>query len=292
MAFDDGDPPAVDADIVARRVGLRAKLAHGYTIHRDAPVQHQALGCAPGRDAGLGQDLLQTFQRVANVNLGTAVMRPLIIAIDGPSGAGKGTVARAVARELGYRHIDSGAMYRAVGWKALGVGQELDEDVVVGLAQHSAIELTPVHVTIDGEDVTRAIRTPEIDRAAAAVARIPKVRAALVARQRSLGQDGAIVMEGRDIGTVVFPDADVKIYLDASPEERARRRASDPAHTGGPAAVSEVVTLLAERDEIDRTRAASPLYAASDAHVIDTTGKSIDEVVREVLDVVNQSLSR
>ena len=107
--------------------------------------------------------------------------------------------------------------------------------------------------------MTRAIRTPEIDRAAAAVARLPGVRAVLVERQRQLGAGGGIVMEGRDIGTVVFPDADVKIYLDASPEERARRRASDPAHTGVPAAVAEVATLLTERDELDRTRTASPL---------------------------------
>jgi len=213
-------------------------------------------------------------------------MRPLIIAIDGPSGAGKGTVARAVASELGYRHIDSGAMYRAVGWKAIKAGQDFDEDAVARLAEQSAIEVTPIRVTIDGEDVTRAIRTPEIDRASAAVARLPKVRSVLVARQRALGAGGSIVMEGRDIGTVVFPNADVKIYLDASTEERARRRANDPAHTGGPAAVSEVATLITERDEIDRTRAASPLYAAVDATLIDTTGKSVDDVVREVLGVI------
>ena len=108
----------------------------------------------------------------------------------------------------------------------------------------------------------------------------------LVERQRRLGAGGAMVMEGRDIGTVVFPHADVKIYLDASPEERARRRAADPAHTGGPSAVSEVATLLTERDQIDRTRIASPLYAAADAIVVDTTGKAIEEVVREVLDVI------
>ena len=130
--------------------------------------------------------------------------------------------------------------------------------------------------SIDGVDVTRAIRTPEIDRAAAAVARLPRVRAVLVARQRAMGADGGIVMEGRDIGTVVFPGADVKIYLDASPEERARRRALDPAHSGGPTAVAEVATALTARDELDRTRAASPLYAAPDASVIDTTGKPVD----------------
>src|SRR5713101_3468686 len=190
-------------------------------------------------------------------------MKSLTIAIDGPSGAGKGTVARAIAADLGYRHIDSGAMYRAVGWKAVREGVPLDEeDAVAALATASHIEMTPTRVTIDALDVTRAIRTPEIDRAAAAVARLPGVRAVLVDRQRQLGAEGAIVMEGRDIGTVVFPRADVKIYLDAAPDERARRRATDPAHSGGPAAVSEVATLLTERDRIDSTRATSPLYAA------------------------------
>jgi len=134
--------------------------------------------------------------------------------------------------------------------------------------------------------VTRAIRTPEIDRAAAGVARLPRVRSVLVEQQRQMGTHGAIVMEGRDIGTVVFPDADVKVYLDASPEERARRRASDPAHTGVPAAVSAVATLLTQRDEIDRTRTASPLYAAQDALVVDTTGKDVETVVKELLTLV------
>jgi cytidylate kinase len=216
-------------------------------------------------------------------------MRPLIIAIDGPSGAGKGTIARALARELGYRHIDSGAMYRAVGWKAIRDGVPLDDDVAVtALAARSRIEVASNLVTIDDADVTRAIRTPDIDRAAAAVARLPGVRGVLVDRQRQLGAGGGIVMEGRDIGTVVFPTADVKIYLDASPEERARRRAVDPAHTGVPAAVSDVATLLTQRDEQDRTRTASPLLAAKDAVILDTTGKSVDEVVRQVLGVVKE----
>jgi CMP/dCMP kinase len=214
-------------------------------------------------------------------------MSALIIAIDGPSGAGKGTVARAVASELGYRHIDSGAMYRAVGWKALRGGVPLEKEAeVAALAEQSHIEVSSARVRIDGHDVTRAIRTPKIDRAATAVARLPRVRAILVDRQRRMGTGGGIVMEGRDIGTVVFPNADVKVYLDASPEERARRRAIDPAHTGGPAAVSDVATLLTQRDEIDRTRKASPLYAAADAVIVDTTDKNVDEVVREVLEVI------
>jgi CMP/dCMP kinase len=216
-----------------------------------------------------------------------AFMSALIIAIDGPSGAGKGTVARAVAARLGYRHVDSGAMYRAVGWKALENGVPLDdEEAVARIAQQSPIEVVAGVVTIDDVDVTRAIRTPEIDRAAAAVARLASVRSALVIRQRNIGRNGGIVMEGRDIGTVVFPAADVKIYLDASPEERARRRALDPAHTGGPRAVADVATALTARDQLDRTRAASPLYAAPDAIVIDTTEKPVAQVVDEVLRVV------
>jgi cytidylate kinase len=145
-------------------------------------------------------------------------------------------------------------------------------------------------VTIDGLDVTREIRTPAIDRAAAAVARLSTVREVLVRRQRALGKDASVVMEGRDIGTVVFPHADVKVYLDASADERARRRAADPAHTGVPAAVSEVATLLTERDRLDSTRAASPLYAAADAVRVDTTGKSIEAVVAEVMAVVRARL--
>lgn len=220
-----------------------------------------------------------------------ASTKKLIVAIDGPSGAGKGTVARAIATELGYRHVDSGAMYRAIGWKALREHLPLDdEDAVTQLADRSRLDITGTHIVVDGIDVTREIRTPAIDRAATSVARLPSVRAILVKRQREMAADGGIVMEGRDIGTVVFPEADVKIYLDASADERARRRASDPAHTGVPATVADVATLLSQRDEIDRTRAASPLYAAPDAIVIDTTGKPVNLVVREVMTVIGRKL--
>jgi cytidylate kinase len=144
-------------------------------------------------------------------------------------------------------------------------------------------------VLIDGDEVTRAIRTPEIDRAATLVARLPAVRRILVSRQRDMGAGGAIVMEGRDIGTVVFPNADVKIYLDASPEERAKRRASDPAHAASSSrGLTEVATALAERDRNDSTRADSPLARASDAILIETTGQPIEAVVERVMEVVHQ----
>jgi cytidylate kinase len=218
-------------------------------------------------------------------------MRRLTIAIDGPSGAGKGTVARALAAELGYRHVDSGAMYRAIGWKAVHQQVPLDDEAAVaGLAQRAVIDITAARVVIDDVDVTREIRTPQIDKAAASVARLPRVRGILVEQQREMGRQGGIVMEGRDIGTVVFPSADVKVYLDASADERARRRAADPAHSGVSANVSEVATLLTERDRQDSTRLTSPLYAAPDAVVIDTTGKPVEAVVREVMGIVKRRL--
>jgi len=214
-------------------------------------------------------------------------MRPLVIAIDGPSGAGKGTVARAVAAALGYRHVDSGAMYRAVGWKALRDGVPLDDEAAVAaLAAASRIGITDERVAIDDVDVTRAIRTPEIDRAAAAVARLPRVRAILVERQRAMGSGGGVVMEGRDIGTVVFPNADLKVYLDASAEERARRRLNDPAHSGGQAGQAAVAASIEARDRSDTTRTASPLTMAADAVLIDTTGIPISKVVERVMALV------
>ena len=213
------------------------------------------------------------------------------VAIDGPSGAGKGTVARAVARALAYRYVDTGAMYRAVAWKALrdGVGVE-DEAAVEPIAARASFDLDGGRVVIDGHDVTRRIRTPDIDVAAAAVARLPRVRKALVARQRELARRGDVVMEGRDIGTAVLPDAAVKIYLDASPEERAARRAGDPAHVLSGAALGEVADALAARDRVDRTRDASPLVQAPDAIAVDTTGVAVDEVVGHVLALVRAGL--
>jgi cytidylate kinase len=212
---------------------------------------------------------------------------PIIIAIDGPSGSGKGTLARRLAQALGYRHVDTGAMYRAVAWRAHQMGHALDaEDALAELAATAVLAQDEGRITIDGHDVTRAIRTPDIDQSAARVARLPRVRAALVARQRALGAHGGVVMEGRDIGTVVFPEAQVKVYLDASAEERARRRALDVAHTGGRTGLGDVQTAMAARDQSDTTRTVAPLQAAPDAVYVDTTGVSAEDVFERVLALV------
>jgi len=188
----------------------------------------------------------------------------VIVAIDGPAGAGKSTVARAVARALGFTYLDSGAMYRAA---ALSGRDDLDAlRIEVG-----------ERVLLDGEDVTEAIRTPEVSAAASQIASRPEVRAALVAKQRELLGRGDWVAEGRDIGTVVAPDAELKVYLTATPEERARRRA---AELGLP--LEQVLADVAARDERDRTREHSPLKVADDAVEVDTTGLSVDEVVERI----------
>jgi cytidylate kinase len=216
-----------------------------------------------------------------------------VIAIDGPSGVGKGTVARALAAALGYRHVDTGAMYRAVAWRAQQVGVDLDdEESVLGVARAAALDVDGSRVVIDGTDVSALIRTPDIDRATTRVARLPRVRAELVRRQRALAEEGPLVMEGRDIGTVVFPAAAVKIYLDASPEERARRRAHDPAHTAAQTQdLAHIAEAMQRRDENDRTRQASPLSIAADATVVDTTALPAAQVVEQVLAIVRARVS-
>jgi CMP/dCMP kinase len=217
--------------------------------------------------------------------------RGLIIAIDGPAGAGKSSVARDVARRLGYLFINTGAMYRAVAWKAMQDGITLDDAAAVGqLACDSLIEqigdVDSMRVLIDGRDVTVQIATPQVGQAASIVSTISAVRRALVARQQQMGRAGGVVMEGRDIGTQVFPDADIKIYLDASSDARAQRRYDEDLARGA-AIISpeEMKQEIEQRDHRDRTRADSPLLLAEDAIYIDSSAMTIDEVVEQILEI-------
>ena len=211
----------------------------------------------------------------------------MIIAIDGPAASGKSTVARAVARRLGYRYLDTGAMYRAVAAEAVRLGMPLeDAAIMTSLAETTPVRFSytegdpiPSGVLVGSRDVTTEIRTPAVDAAVSLVARIPGVRHAMVPLQREFATGSDIVVEGRDIGTVVFPDAAVKVYLTATPEERARRRFGDREAAGHEAEIAAVAADIAHRDRIDSTRAASPLATADDAHVIDTTGLTVDGVV-------------
>lgn len=211
----------------------------------------------------------------------------MIIAIDGPAASGKSTVARAVARRLGFRYLDTGAMYRAIAAEAVRLGLPLeDAGAMAALAETTHISFTyadgdpiPSAVLVGGTDVTTEIRTPQVDAAVSLVARIPGVRAALVPIQRRFATGSDTVVEGRDIGTVVFPDAAVKVYLTATPEERARRRFGDREAAGHEAEIAAVAADIEQRDMLDSTRAASPLATAADAHVIDTTGLTVDGVV-------------
>jgi CMP/dCMP kinase len=198
----------------------------------------------------------------------------MVIAIDGPAGAGKSTVARAVARALGATYLDSGAMYRCVALSALRAGADLDNALALGdLARSLEIEIGDGRIELDGEDVTAAIREPDVSTAASRVSIHPEVRDAMVERQRALIASGDYVAEGRDIGTVVSPDAPLKVFLTAGPQERARRRAAD---TGEPPA--EVLEAQEARDARDRDRRHGALRAADDAVQIDTSGLSVDEV--------------
>jgi len=214
-------------------------------------------------------------------------MSGLVIAIDGPAGAGKSTLARAVAERLGRRHLDTGAMYRAVTLLALRSGVVGDAVRSADLARHMALEVDGA-VVLNGEDVTVAIRSPEVDDAVSEVSAHGLVRTELVRRQRQwAAQWGDVVVEGRDIGSVVFPDARLKVYLTAHPIERARRRAEQLPKAGagaeGPIAVGEAGAALSRRDDLDSSRAASPLLVADGAIVVDSTGRAVDEVVEEVL---------
>jgi CMP/dCMP kinase len=217
----------------------------------------------------------------------------VVVAIDGPAGAGKSTIARRVAQRLGFLYIDTGAMYRAVALWALRRNIDPSDWLrMEPLAAAAEIELSPDRISLNGEDVTDAIRDPAVSDGASKVAVVPGVRRAMVAKQRACAERASVVMEGRDIGTVVFPEAGVKIYLDADANERARRRLEDLRARGETAITqSELAAQIAERDRRDSTRADSPLAQAPDAVYLDSTGMSPDEVEEEILRLVRKRVS-
>ncbi len=218
----------------------------------------------------------------------------MTIAIDGPAGSGKSTVARTVADRLGYLYIDTGAMYRAVAYRALRDGVSIaDEERLTQLAEGMQMEFVQdadgaLRLIVDGEDVSEAIRTPVVSQLASPVSVLAGVRQRLVALQRQMGADGRVVMEGRDIQTVVFPEAEVKIFLTASDDQRARRRYLELRQRGEEITFEQVKREMQERDQRDSQRSLAPLARAPDAVEIDTDRKSIDEVVEAVLQVVRQ----
>jgi len=219
-------------------------------------------------------------------------MKNLIIAIDGPVGSGKSTLARRVAELMGYLYIDTGAMYRALALKAVRRGLSFDRDgELETLARGTRIDLKALdgtqQVFLDGEDVTTAIRTPEVSQAASKIAVVSGVRHVLVAEQRRAGQEGGVVMEGRDIGSVVFPDADLKIFLTASPEVRAERRYHEHQQKGDSIDLARTLIEIRERDQRDRERTTSPLVRAPDAVVVDSTAMEAEEVARLVVMLAN-----
>ncbi|MBI2855570.1 MAG: (d)CMP kinase [Chloroflexi bacterium] len=216
--------------------------------------------------------------------------KPSIIAIDGPVAAGKTTVGNTLACRLGYRFIDTGLMYRAITWAVLRekISPE-DEATVTALAQRTQVEvalrdgLEGSRIIVDGRDVTDELRIRRVELGVSLVSRLPGVRRAMVTRQRALAQGGKIVMAGRDIGTVVLPDADLKIFLTASPEVRARRRLQDMKAQGQCPTMAQVLEELAQRDRLDTERAASPLRVGEDAHVMDTEHIALDQVVARII---------
>ena len=215
----------------------------------------------------------------------------MIIAIDGPSGAGKSTVAKAVAKELGFSCLDKGAMYREVAWRALHDGVYLEDAEAVGALAHSCTisfrheqgDPVPRRVFVDGVEVTGAIRTAEIDRSVSAVSAVPAVRQALLDQQRRIGSEGNYVVEGRDIGTEVFPNAEVKVFLTASAEERAHRRVRQNADRGiGSIDYQEVLDDIIRRDELDSSRDTAPLRPAEDAVLLDSSSMHVEEVIGSI----------
>lgn len=219
-------------------------------------------------------------------------MKKIVVAIDGPAGAGKSTIAKLAAEKLGYAYIDTGAMYRSVAWKFLQTGKAFDEDFISGLSKTMLIDFKPEakinRVFVDGTEVTEAIRTPEVTAIVSRVAAIGEVREAMVDQQRRMGEAGGVLMDGRDIGTVVFPNAQLKIFLTASVEERARRRYAEMVAKGQQVDLQQLQADIAERDKQDSERAISPLRQAEDALLLDTSDMGISEVTDRILQLVQE----
>lgn len=230
-------------------------------------------------------------------NITTAKQRrKLVIAIDGPAGAGKSTVAKELAKRLGYTYMDTGAMYRAFAWRVMEEAADLnDEEKLRGILKETRIELAEqdghLRVFLDGLDVTDKIRTPELSQMASKVSSLKMVRERMVELQRALGDEGGVVAEGRDIGTVVFPQAEVKIYLDASSQERARRRFEELKRQGKKVTLEETLQEMDERDQRDKERAVAPLRKAEDATVIDSTYFGVDWVVERIMQEIKNKVS-
>ncbi len=219
-------------------------------------------------------------------------MKKIVVAIDGPAGAGKSTIAKLVAEKLGYAYIDTGAMYRSVAWKFLQAGKEFDEAFISQLAQTMVIEFKPEasvnRVFVDGVEVTEAIRSAEVTANVSRVAAIGAVREAMVAQQRRMGESGGVLMDGRDIGTVVFPNAQLKIFLTASVEERALRRYKELVAKGQDVDLAQLKEDIASRDKQDSERAISPLRQAEDALLLDTSDMNIEQVTTKILELVEE----
>jgi cytidylate kinase len=223
--------------------------------------------------------------------------RRLIIAIDGPAGAGKSTVAKRVAKELGYTYMDTGAMYRAFAWKVAQRGVDVEDEAKLRAALGGTnIELLEDQgnpkVLLDGRDVTAEIRTPELSQSASKISALPAVRARMVELQRAMGARGGVVAEGRDIGTVVFPGAEVKIFLTAGPAERARRRFAELGGGGNEITLDATLAEMEQRDRRDSERAVAPLKQADDAVAVDSTGSRVDQVVERIMQEIEKAKKR
>lgn len=221
-------------------------------------------------------------------------MKKIVVAIDGPAGAGKSTIARLAAEKLGYAYIDTGAMYRSVAWKFLQTGAPFDEEAISRLSQTMIIEFRPEgsvnRVFVDGTEVTEAIRSTEVTANVSRVAAIGAVREAMVEQQRRMGAAGGVILDGRDIGTVVFPQAELKIFLTASVEERARRRYKELVDKGQQVDLQQLQQDIASRDKQDSERAISPLRQAEDALLLDTSDMNIEQVIEKIMQLVQERI--